>query len=353
VAQDWGRATAIQVSKSEIFCLQVNHHMSANSEIGKAADMEEGQADTTPTPIGLGADHILEGDSGDSQPEREENARKEDLVANTARTLLADPSFRPALRKGLEELARQKGHHSAVRVGRNIHLDQEPEVKPWRRLFIHYTINLDRALLRELHNIWNEYARNYRDELRFQDTGGRPIGPGWGWASVAFGEPDGSGAFRQALASCLGPRNLDIPWIWDCVLYSFELWYGCRQSGLYDPNAEVVVPPTAHLAHLEPEIRISILPGESRRDYGKRLEMVCDEVKSGTRESCDIEEFDAQRIASGIRWLAELVKSKQVRLTQLSHREGLSRRQLKRDIDLAARIIGYPLHKRRAGRPRK
>jgi hypothetical protein len=81
--------------------------------------------------------------------------------------------------------------------------------------------------------------------------------------------------------------NLDVPWVWDIVLFTFEFWHEINPAKLYDPKAEVFVPPTAAVVHKKEVLAVQRIPGESRKQWADRVRKVLQKTLQDEEQACD------------------------------------------------------------------
>jgi hypothetical protein len=255
---------------------------------------------------------------------------------------------RSALAIEMNQLGEQRSPFKTLRFGTEIDHAADPQVAALRLVFIQECVKVDPSLSRELIVLWRLYAGEFRETLNFQLPGALP---GWGWAARAFlprSEP-----FRRKLADCLGRRNLNVPWIWDTVLFSFERWYADNSVQIYTPNPVILIPPTTARIHDDQPIsapRLWRIPGESQSQFEKRFRKATQEGwKLQTAEDRDMREFNEEDVTRGVRWLVQSLKTQQIAI--IAKRERISPKTVRRHRAAAAQIIGFPLPAPRVGRP--
>jgi hypothetical protein len=225
-----------------------------------------------------------------------------------------------------------------------------------RYLFVQQAVNNDPPLLRKLYRLWNSYAEEVRPILDFDAAPGTSRQRGWGWAARALSS-EKARPFEQALSDSLSCHNLDVPFVRDAVLFSFELWYGLNPTRLYEPTPQVFVPPTAAVVH-RPEMVMAPVVQRSHRESAKvfheRVRKAFGEVLEELAEASEGgREVDADVVIRDVKWLAERVKGGEKQILRIAKREGYSPKAVRTHIAAAARIIGYPLPAAHVGRPRK
>ena len=267
-------------------------------------------------------------------------------------TLVNDPMFRISLARSQQDLAIQGAQYRTFRFGPKTNRDEDRQVMAMRYLFVKEFLGRDLSFSRELHRLFNSYAREYRDTLNFETPSGVRR---WGWAKLAF--PNAAEPFRLALSTCLTSRKLDVAWMWDVVLFTFELWYGVNSKNLYDRSPEVFVPPTVEVHRNTKRtwalLQTQVIAGESRKQRANRLRKEFRAALANeNRDTYAGTEFDAGVAERGVKWLVEIICDRG-QILSIAEREGLVPRTIRRHVRLAADLIGYPLPPARVGRPRK
>ena len=101
-------------------------------------------------------------------------------------------------------------------------------------------------------------------------------------------------------------------------------------------------PPTAAAVAGEERLVFTGIPGESKRQFAERLQECAKQCKKSKER-----EFDRRVLEHDIRWLAEAIGGKERQILSIAERAGVSPKTVRRHIRLAAKIIEYPLPKRR------